>query len=32
MKKIAVARARVRRHVWSHLAASGDGIPAALQK
>lgn len=29
LQKIAVARARVRRHVWSQLAASHEGIPAS---
>ncbi len=29
LKKIATARARVRRHVWAQLATSPDGIPAS---
>jgi hypothetical protein len=29
LKKIAAARARVRRHVWAQLAASDEGIPAS---
>lgn len=29
LKKIAAARARVRRHVWTQLAATDDGIPAS---
>ena len=29
LQKIAVARARVRRHVWSQLAASHEGIPVS---
>ena len=29
LKKIATARARVRRHVWALLAATPDGLPAS---
>jgi len=29
LKKIAAARARVRRHVWAQLAASPEGVPAS---
>ncbi|MBA3801274.1 MAG: IS1380 family transposase [Geodermatophilaceae bacterium] len=29
LKKVATARARVRRHVWSQLAARPDGLPAS---
>src|SRR5665811_1722067 len=29
LKKIATARARARRHVWSQLAASPEGVPAS---
>ncbi len=29
VKKIAVARARIRRHVWALMAASADGLPAS---
>lgn len=28
-KRVAKARARVRRHIWAQLAASADGIPAS---